>query len=104
MRSPDLIVVGWCRVVRGEAKRRKTYGPKAATGTIRCIIDAPGASITKLTPPLKRPRGRKFSAVRGYFLVLSVRVRTLFSRFRGGRLSNLPSIVNTDFGRMKGRN
>ena len=78
--------------------------PMHAQNTIRCIIDAPGASITKLTSPLKCLRGRKFSAVRGYFLVLSVRVRTLFPSFRGGRLSNLPSIVNTDFGRMKGRN
>ena len=32
--------------------------------------------------------------------VLSYRVRTL----QGGRLSKLPSVVNTDFGRTKGRN
>ena len=48
--------------------------------TICCIISAPGALITKLAPPLKCPRGRLKTGVRRVALVLSRRVKTVFSR------------------------
>ena len=53
--------------------------------TIRCIISAPGALITKLAPPLKRPRGPLKTGVRRVALVLSRRVKTVFSRKISGK-------------------
>ena len=72
--------------------------------TICYIFNAPGAYMTKLTPPHQTPPGASKNGSQRVSLGTFGQSQNGDSKLQGGRLSKLSSVVNTDFGRMKGTN
>ena len=72
--------------------------------TICYIFNAPGAYMTKLMPPHQTPPGASKNGSQRVSLGTFGQSQNGDSKLQGGRLSKLSSVVNTDFGRMKGTN